>query len=256
MTRKPKRARSLAEEQLDSAWDAFEEGDYERALELARGVDPEDPERCVLEANVLLECDDLAGARAALEGAGDPDDEDADPQLCWTAAEIELRHWDIPRARALFERAGARERPAPLLARLALCAELAGDLRGADRLLGEAAQLDPESYPPPPRLTEEQFEAVLDEAVERLPTPFREALEETQVLVDAVPTRAVIDPSDPAPTRPTCSGSSSAPRASSARSRTRSRCPRRSTCSSATSSARRATARSWSRRSGSRCTTS
>jgi len=190
------------EERLDRAWDALDDGQLERALELVSAVDPDDPERCVLEANVLLEADDLAGARAALERAGDPDDTDADAQVLWTSGELELRSWNVERARDLFARTAAHERPAPLLARMALCAELLGDFAAADALLHEAARIDPEAWPVPTRLSEAEFEAVLDAAITRLPDEFRGALADTQILVDAVPSMALVTGDDVAATPP------------------------------------------------------
>jgi predicted Zn-dependent protease with MMP-like domain len=200
--RKSERPVSSNEERLDRAWDAFDRGDLEAALRAVQGVDPDDPERCVLEANVLLESDDLPGARSALERSGEADGTDVEPQILWTAAEIELRCWNIERARELFERATQVGRAAPLLARLALCAELLGELERADALLAEATEQDPELWPAPPRLSESEFEAVLDEAVAQLPPEFRSALSETQILVEAVPDRSLIQLDDPGPTPP------------------------------------------------------
>ena len=204
MPRKPKRTGLSATQRLDQAWDAFDRGELEQALRLVQAVDPSDPERGVLEANVLLEGDDLAGARAALTRAGDPDEAtpDEDPQVVWTAAEIELRSWNVERALELFERTALTGRAAPLLARIALCRELLGDFESADALLAEAAELDAEVWPLPPRLSEREFEAVLDEAVAQLPAEFRSALNDTQILVDRVPDKALIQLDDPAATPP------------------------------------------------------
>jgi predicted Zn-dependent protease with MMP-like domain len=200
--RKPKRPAASTEERLDRGWDAFDRGDLEAALHAVRGVDPDDPERCVLEANVLLESDDLHGARAALERSGESEGDDAEPQVLWTSAEIELRCWNIERARELFERTAQAGRVAPLLARLALCAELLGDLARADALLAEAAELDPDVWPAPPRLSESEFEGVLDEAVGQLPPEFRSVLSDTPILVEAVPDKSLIRLADTASTPP------------------------------------------------------
>ena len=200
--RKPKQSPQSTAERLDRAWDAFDQGDLEGALRAVQSVDAYEPERCVLEANVLLESDDLAGARAALGRCGDPDAGDEDPQILWTAAEIELRFWNIERARELFERTSQADRAAPLLARLALCAELLGDIELADRLLAEAAELDPEIWPAPPRLGEREFEGVLNEAIAQLPPEFQSALADTQILVESVPDKSLVQLEDPAQTPP------------------------------------------------------
>jgi predicted Zn-dependent protease with MMP-like domain len=175
-------------ETLDRAWRALDEGQPERALELTRRVDEALRETWLVRANASLDLDDLRGARAAVERAASLDEGD-ELDLLLVRAEVALREWRIDEARADLERALELERLPSALVRLALCRELDSDFRGADELFREAARRDGENFPEPPRLSESQFEGVLDEAVALLPEPFQRALDDVQVLVEPVPGR-------------------------------------------------------------------
>lgn len=187
---------------LDDAWDALEQGEAQRALELVRGVDAQSSARWILTATASLELDDLRGARAALDRAGARDALEQDADLCWTAAEIALREWNIDEARRLFTRTLELERTTPALGRLALCADAQGDFDAADRYLREAEALDPEGWSFPPRLSETELQEVLDEAIGALDNDFQEALEETPILIDAMPSRELLGDGDLAETPP------------------------------------------------------
>ncbi len=190
------------EELLERAWSALEQGDLEIALVLADDLAPDLRESWVLRAAALLEQGDIEGAREAIARADALGEGAQDMDLDWVQAELDLREWSIEEARAGFERLALRERTPAVLGRLSLCWELLGDLPRADALLAEARDLDPEGWPLPARLSDEEFERVLNAAVERLPEPFREALADTQILVESVPSRELIDPSEPAETPP------------------------------------------------------
>jgi len=189
----PLEPEGAADPRLDRAWDALEAGDAQLALELAREVSAEHEGRFILEASAQLELDDLPAARQALEraSAGRGVEEDAD--LCWTAAEIALREWKLDEARRLFERTAALERTTPALGRLALCADALGDFDAADGYLREAQRLDPEGWTFPPRLSEDELQDVLDEAIGKLDPDFQEALEETPILIEPMPRRELLD---------------------------------------------------------------
>jgi predicted Zn-dependent protease with MMP-like domain len=190
------------DEALDLAWDALEEGDAQLALERAQALGEDAHERWILEASARLELDDLPGAREALQKASSGGSVERDADLCWTAAEIELREWNLERARELFERTAALDRTTPVLGRLALCADALGDFARADELLAEAQRLDPEGWSAPPRLSEEEFAEVLDEAIGQLDPAFQETLEETQLVVEPMPRRELIGATDMAETPP------------------------------------------------------
>jgi len=187
---------------LERAWDALEAGDAEGALALAETIDSGNEARWILAASAHLELDDLRGASEALQRASRKRAPTEDADLCWTAAEIALREWRLEEARKLFERTAQLERTTPALGRLALCADALGDFAAADRYLREAEKLDPEGWRFPPRLSEDEMHDVLDEAIGELDNDFQEALEETPILIDAMPTHAMVAGGEVAQTPP------------------------------------------------------
>jgi predicted Zn-dependent protease with MMP-like domain len=187
------------EAKLEQAWAALDVGDLEAAVELARGLDPGLRDGWVLLATALTEGGDHEGAHAALARAaalGEGVD------LEWVRAELDLASWRIDEARGRYERIIAQDPAAAAYGRLSLCCELEGDLRRADQLLAKAHALEPEEWPRVERLSAAEFEAVLDQAVARLPEAFRAALDDVQILVESTPGRELIDPFDPAATPP------------------------------------------------------
>ena len=188
-----------SEERLEEAWAALDVGDLETAIELAQDIDPTRRDAWVVLATALTEAGDQEGARAAVERAAALEE---GIDLEWVRAALDLSAWKLDEARARYERI-ARDHPeAAAFGYLSLCCELEDDLERADQLLARANRLDPEAWPAIPRLSEEAFEQVLDRATERLPDAFREALADVQVIVERVPGRELIDPSDPAATPP------------------------------------------------------
>ncbi|MCE9596195.1 MAG: metallopeptidase family protein [Planctomycetes bacterium] len=89
-----------------------------------------------------------------------------------------------------------------MLERLSLLADLRHDQATADRLLAEAEEIDADEAPHPPRLSPQQFEHVIDEAIELLPEEYRDALEDVRLVIEAVPTESMIDKNDCAETPP------------------------------------------------------
>jgi predicted Zn-dependent protease with MMP-like domain len=186
---------------LDEAWAALDAGEPERALELTQGLDEELAETWILRATAALDLDDLAAARRATARAGELEDADGDAELLLLDAEIDLCEWEIDRARERLERAHALGTSPVLLAKLALVADVEGDFGRADRLLREAHKLDAQNFPLPPRLSEREFDAVVERATADLPPPFRAALEHVPVIVEPMPSRELAgdDPTEAPP---------------------------------------------------------
>lgn len=189
-------------ELLDRGWEALEAGELESALELADELAPDLREGWILRATVLLELGHADAAREAIARAEALGEGRADGDLAWVHAELDLCEWCIEEARDGFERIADAERTPAVLGRLSLCWEILGDLLRADALLLEARDLDPEGWPLPVRLSTEEFERAVDAAVERLPEPFRAALADTRILLEAVPSIELVDPSAPTETPP------------------------------------------------------
>lgn len=188
-------------ERLDQAWAAIDAGEPERALELAQEADEQLGETWIVRATAALDLDDLDAAAAAAERAAELEDEDQDAELLCVRAELALRRWDFEEARAKLDRAHKLAPNAAVLLKLALIADVEGDLGRADRLQREAQRLDPGNVSPPPRLSENEFDEALQAAIERLPAPFRAGLEHVAVIVDPMPTLALLG-DDPSATPP------------------------------------------------------
>ncbi|MCC6409867.1 MAG: metallopeptidase family protein [Planctomycetes bacterium] len=187
---------------IERAWSLLDRGEPQKALDLMAGVDSNAARRWVVESSAYLELDDLAKARAAIDRASALPGIDGDLNYQWTKAEICLREWKLAEAEELYQKVAAAERTSAVLERLSLLADLRHDQAGADRLLAEAEEIDADEAPHPPRLSPQQFEHVLDEAIELLPEEFRAALDAVRVVIEAVPTESMIDKSDCAETPP------------------------------------------------------
>ena len=177
---------------LDEAWETLEAGRPDETLAQLAQVDELDEagddvlgERWLIESLAWTELGDgkLAGqALGRAEGHLGSDE----PSLAYARGQWHLAAWRVAEARREFERLDAEPN---CLERLALCADLEDDPERADMLLAEAARLDPDGFPLPPRLTEDEFQAVVEEAAGRLPEPLRAPLETIPVIVDDMPTK-------------------------------------------------------------------
>ena len=185
--------------ELDAAWRAFDEGELEHCLELLEGL-PVTPETEALTALCCLDLGDYEAARAVLDGARQ--DGPLPFDLAFAAAELDLREWRLDEARSRFEALASETDDPVLWSRLAVIADCNSEHERADELFARAGALDPDGFPPPPRLTPDVFGDVVAAAALELPTEFQQALEEVQVVVDPMPTVALVDPTDVAETPP------------------------------------------------------
>jgi predicted Zn-dependent protease with MMP-like domain len=187
-------------EALARAEELYEEDRVEEALEVLVQAGLDDPDAWSLEALARADLGDLAGARRLVARLEARPDFARDPRARWAAARLALREWRTVDAERLLRALAAEEPDAAVLDELALCADLRGDAREADRLLREAARLA--GMASPPRLDGDAFEEVVREALERLPEPFRAALERVEIVVEPMPAADLVDLSDPADTPP------------------------------------------------------
>lgn len=175
-----------SDEALERAWDALEEDDAERALELAAGLPDGELDTWVLRATALLDLGRALEAARAVEratalGGG------RDPGALWVRAELALLRWEFEAAARDYQSVLEVQSDPAALERLALVRDLQGDFAASDALLARAFELEPELHPLPRRLSAEELDAALGEAVSALPEPFRRVLEEVPVLVEPVP---------------------------------------------------------------------
>src|SRR5262245_34206522 len=176
---------------LDQAMEALANGDVEQALGHLEDVDEERGERWTTAAHAWIELGQYDSAEAALAEARARLGDDH-PEVSWTEGRLRLNRWDLAGARAAFARLDLEEEGAPLCENLALLEDLEGRPERADQLYRRAARFDPEGSPPPPRMTPEQFEDVVAEAASELPSEFHAALEEVPVVIDPMPTAALV----------------------------------------------------------------
>jgi predicted Zn-dependent protease with MMP-like domain len=190
------------EDTLQRAWDAIDAGDAEKALVELSGLDPDWPDRWIPEAIALTELGDLPHARTALERVRAIAEVDDHPDFLWAEGQLLLCEWRIDEAAQALERLVTIERSPAALERLSLVADLRGDFEGADRLLLESAREGGDKALSPVRMTSDEFDRVLSEAVDELPEEFRRPLETTEILVEPVPAEWMIDRADPGETPP------------------------------------------------------
>jgi len=187
---------------LERAWEAIDADDPERALSELSGLDPDWPDRWIPEAIALTDLGELRRARTALERVRAVAEVDDHPDFLWAEGQLFLCEWRIDEAEAALTRLVAIEPSAAAYERLSLVADLRTDFDAADRLLHESAQLGNGSALAPVRLSDEEFDRVLGEAIDELPDEFRRPLETTEILVEPVPAEWMIDRADPGETPP------------------------------------------------------
>jgi predicted Zn-dependent protease with MMP-like domain len=200
--------------------------DAERALERADAVvrspeaTPEELERAASEARQAFRIadgagdDELAGSLAlvegqALSGLGDavaalsrleearhrlPDDLEVLVELGQALHEL-CRFEEASRILAEALRID-RDDPWALHA-AGLAAERLGRAREAERLLERATALAPDEFPRPVSLSPEAFEAVVEDALVRLPEPVRRYLSNVAISVEDLPSVEELRGSDP-----------------------------------------------------------
>lgn len=190
------------EETLERAWEAIDAGDPERALLELSGLDPDWPDRWIPEALALTELGDLVPARVALERVRQTADVHDHPDFLWAEGQLLLCEWRIDAADEVLRKLHQLEPSASACERLSLIADLRGDFERAEKLLAESAALDPEGARTPVRLSTDEFEQVLTDAIDQLPEDFRTPLETTEILVEAVPLDWMIDRADLSETPP------------------------------------------------------
>ncbi len=190
------------DEALDRAWASLDADDPEAALRELENVDPDWPDRWIPEGIARTLLGDLVGARMALVRVQEAADVDDHPDWLWAMGCLLLAEWRVTEALEALEKLASIERTIGVLERLSLAHEIQGDLAAADVLLREAHALDPDALPLPPRFERQDFERVTAAAIESLPQEFQQSLENTEIVVESVPSDWMIDRADPAGTPP------------------------------------------------------
>jgi predicted Zn-dependent protease with MMP-like domain len=186
---------------IEAIYDALERGDPATALELARrerrGDGTElDPVLCYLAGRALLELDRPAAAAESLALATSLDGDD--PEFLAYHAWALFRGARFPEARAELQRCLALdERLAEAHYVAGLVYERDGELRRADTSFARAAQLAPDWFEAPRRFTREEFGRQLELARRGLREEFRRHLDQITLIVDDLPSDALIFEEEP-----------------------------------------------------------
>lgn len=129
------------------------------------------------EPELVIEC--CLRARHAV-----PDD--AYAMVVEGAAHIEM--WDFGKADKLFVQAGRHaDFEAEAAYQRAVLAEAEGRYDDAAALFQAAASIDPETFPEPVRISEEEARILLEETLESLPGPIRDGLDNVEITVAEMP---------------------------------------------------------------------
>jgi len=181
------------EAQLDRAWDALEDGEPEEALALAAAVPEGNGERAVLEGRAYLDLGMAKAASGALTRATEARGaEDLDVRTL--DAELRLMTWDLDGARRVLDGLSKDDFQVDWWEKRALLADLAGQFHRADVLLVEARREAPDQVPLPARLSNEEFDSVVEQALVTLPEAFQRAVSLARIVREPMPWRELAGP--------------------------------------------------------------
>ena len=197
----------------DRIWDALEEGNLEQAAERIEALAPrlrspagplEDPPLTIAIGAAWLELGNAPEARRLLDGEPweridpariEPDDE---ADRVWYLAQSLYQLGEPAAALDHLFRLQPVERSerAGILWWKGLCHDHLGERDRADRCFREAHELDPEQVRIPLSISPEEMSKVVRLATVQLPAPVQEALEEVPVVIDDLPSIALVRGSD------------------------------------------------------------
>jgi len=184
--------------QVDRVHDLLEDGELEAARAALDGLlrrRPSHPDLRVEDATLKLEEGEPDQALAALQGA----ERSADPARFFylrAAAFHELSRFAEAEADALRSVAvhPGYATAHDLLSRVR---DHLGDAEGAAEASEAAAELDPENFPEPLEVGDEEFDALVEKAVADLPEKVRAKLDEIPVLVQPLPSPEMLGEESP-----------------------------------------------------------
>ena len=201
------RSRRSVAELVRRGEEALDKENLSEAEALARRalmLSPESPVAKRLLATVLLELGRFEEAVESFEEVleAEPEDVEALADLGICLYEIcEFQESESVLARALEL---APDHPKACYW-MGLCVERRDDYRGADEYLVRAHEIDPEAFPAPTRLTSEEFDQAVSEAIEELPSAIHNQLDNLTITVADLPREDDLVGYDP-PLPPWCYG--------------------------------------------------
>jgi len=180
---------------IDSIYEALDGGQPEQALELARreldSADAADPVLNFLAAAALFELDRPAQAAVELRHAVELDPDDAEFRAALALALF--LSCDFQAAEAESAQALAADDGSPDALHVhALLLERKGLEDEAEEHFTRAAEIDPDGFPAPRRLSREEFEGEIERAAQLLDESFRKHLDEAVVTVESLPSEEIL----------------------------------------------------------------
>jgi predicted Zn-dependent protease with MMP-like domain len=176
---------------LEEIEQALEEGDPESALKLARKAvrkDGVNPDAWGLMAEALESLDDLAGAVKAYAKALDLDPRWASGHAHLAGLLIETGQ--LGQASARLDRALELDASEPEACHnFAILCELEGEVSSAARFYTIAAELDPDTFHMPSRVTLDDFDRMARRALAALPPEVHEFVGDVPIVVEDLPGR-------------------------------------------------------------------
>jgi predicted Zn-dependent protease with MMP-like domain len=185
-------------ERADGIWTLLDRGEVGPArveVDALLSQRPNHPDLKIVDAAVALDEGRPDRALQALKGA----ERSADPALFFhLRAAAHFERVELEAARTDAERALAvQPDQAETHALLAKTLEMLGDLEGAADHDTTAEALDPESFPEPLEVSDEEFDQLVERSLAELPADVRKHLNEIPVLVESLPRREILTAEDP-----------------------------------------------------------
>ena len=183
---------TLARE-LEALWELLDRDGPDEALRALAEVTNRRSAHEVVEAAAWTELAEFGRAREALDRAAHSQTEAIDTDYLWADAELCLQEWRLEEARERFELLQDIEEHPAVHERLALIDDLEDQPARADKHLAAAARLDAEGYPLPPRLDEDEVDALVAQAAQARPAEFARARERIEIRIEPVPSRELAE---------------------------------------------------------------
>lgn len=192
------------QKECDEIVELLEQDDLEEALNRARAVcrqHPEDPRALYVLASSWraagdpVRCREVSARALASVDSSHPDlpflREPFQVLLGWSA----WQNWDFPEAERLLRQAlDAHPEDAEAWDLLSAVLEHSGRREEAEQACAMAAELDPESFPVPPSLSDEQIGQAVERALDELPEVVYQVVRDIPIVIQDFPTREMASP--------------------------------------------------------------
>lgn len=196
----------IVHHRLEDVWNALDEDELDKALEIAEELHREHPDLASVGLGLAAARYENGLVRETLEAAraaGPLEDDEDDALRLWYVAASHHYLWEFADARAELDEL-VREQPgfAESWYLLAQVCEAQGDEVGARRGYDRAFDLEPERFPRPTRFDDASMRDAVQAARDELPERFQAVLDDVAIAIEEMPTRELAQPEgegDPIP---------------------------------------------------------